>query len=88
MKRQYMPMLVAILLLTQWGVLGHDFHIHDTAEVCDYCLSAHALDHAVTSTDQTPIVSPLFQYQPDQASVNVFENGFYHYAARAPPRFI
>jgi len=88
MKYLYMPILVAILLLVQWGVLGHDFHIHDTAETCDYCVSAHALDHAVTSTEQAVSVSPILQYQPEQAWVSASINSFYHYAARAPPRFI
>jgi len=88
MKRLYMPILVAVLLLTQWGVLGHDFHIHDTAEACDYCLSAQALDHAVTSTERVVLVPHLFQYQPDPAWVSASVNGLYHYAARAPPRFI
>ena len=88
MNRLHITALVLVLLLSQWGSIDHVYHVHDTAEVCDYCLSAQVLDHAVTSIDQIPVVSPFFQYQPGQASLSVFENGFNHYAARAPPQYI
>jgi len=86
MKNLYLSIL-AVLLLTQWGDLSHDYHIHDSAEACDYCLSAQALDHAVAPellsfSDQTVSLNSTELVFP-----SVTKSGFYNYTARAPPRF-
>jgi hypothetical protein len=88
MKHLYIPILVLVLLLTQWGSLDHDYHVHDSGESCDYCLSAHALDHAVTPTLLNIFESSFIQFQSHQLSEVVSKKSFRYYAVRAPPRFI
>lgn len=88
MKRQYILIFAVILLLTQWGSLGHDFHIHDSAESCDYCLSAQALDHAVTPAVQKYFDHSFHYFYTESVFVSANNTGFRHYSARAPPRFI
>ena len=88
MKRLYIPIFVMVLLLTQSGVITHDLHIHNSAENCDVCLSAHAFDSTLTPLILVFIRSPIFHQQAQIASVSVDNNRFYNYSARAPPRFI
>ncbi len=88
MKRLHAPILVVVLLLTQWGVLNHDYHIYDSADNCDFCLSAHALNYAHTPVLQFVFEPTFFRYQPNQTWNSVSKNGIRLYAARAPPRFI
>jgi len=88
MKRLYIPIFVMVLFLSQLGVITHDFHIHNPAENCDVCLSAHAFDSAITPSLQVFIVSPIFYRQVQSNSVSVDSNFLYIYSARAPPRFI
>jgi len=88
MKRLYIPIFVIALLLTQLGVITHDFHIHNSAENCDVCLSAHALDNTLTPSVQVLFKSPFCHQQIQSNSVSVVNNRFYNYSARAPPRFI
>ena len=88
MKRLYIPIFVMVLLLTQLGVITHDSHIHNSAENCDVCLSAHAFDSTLTPSIQVSFRPPVFHQQTQSASVSVVNNRFYNYSARAPPRFI
>lgn len=88
MKRLYLPILLLVLLLTQLGSLAHESHIHDSAENCDYCLSAKVLDHAVTPAIQGVIPSSSFQSLAEPAWMGRSEKGFHYYTARAPPHFI
>ena len=88
MKRLYLPFLVVVLLLTQWGSIGHDYHKHDTAENCDYCISAQALDHVVAPAVQTFFDHSFLQFHTVNVFTAVSNTGFQHYSARAPPRFI
>lgn len=88
MKRLYIPVFVLVLLLTQWGSLAHDYHIHDSGEGCDYCLSAHALDYAISPSGQHFFESSFSQLQPEKVWLRTSKNGFHYYIARAPPRFI
>jgi len=88
MKRLYLISLTLVLLLAQLGSLEHVYHEHNNSEVCDYCLSAQPLDHAVT----TPVQSFLSQNNPQwyDGAVTVFitVSDIQYYAARAPPQFI
>ena len=88
MKILYIPAFVLVLLLTQWGSLAHDYHIHDASEGCEYCLSAHAFDHAVSPAEQTFFEPSFSQFQPVNLCLGAFTTSFHYYAARAPPRFI
>lgn len=88
MKNLYLSILVVVLLLTQWGSLAHDYHVHDSAETCDYCLSAQALDNAVTPELQSFSGHSSFLTHTKKVFVTVTKSGFYNYSARAPPRFI
>jgi len=88
MKRQYIPIFVLLLLLTQLGSLGHDYHIHDSAETCDYCLSAQALDHSVTPELQGFLEHSIYLILTEKVLQKVTTGGFYNYTARAPPHFI
>lgn len=87
MKRLYMMALVFVLLLTQWGSLAHDYHIHDTAETCDYCLSAQALDNGVTAKIKNVFDFSFFKFQSEQGLVIASRKAFYYYSVRAPPLF-
>jgi len=86
MKNLYLSIL-AVLLLTQWGDLSHDYHVHDSAETCDYCLSAQALDHAVTPELLSFSDQAVSLNSTETVFVSVTKSGFYNYTARAPPRF-
>lgn len=88
MKRLYLPVFLVILLLTQLGSLDHDYHIHDSGEVCEYCLSAQGLDHVVTSGVPGVAVLSSLYLQPQKTLVVIFNSVLRRYAARAPPLFI
>jgi len=88
MKRLYLTVLVLVVLLTQWGSLSHDYHIHTEDESCDYCLSAQTFDHAVTPSTLKAHLPKFFQFKAKHTRLIVLNKGFYNYAARAPPRFI
>jgi len=87
MKNLYLPILV-ILLLTQWGSISHDYHEHDSAEACDYCLSAQGFDQAVAPELLSFSDQSIFLSSIGSELVSVTKSGFYNYTARAPPRFI
>ncbi|MCW9047769.1 MAG: hypothetical protein OQK46_06785 [Gammaproteobacteria bacterium] len=88
MKRLYLSFFLVVFLLTQWGSLGHDYHIHDPGESCDYCLSAHALDHAVMPAIENLFGHSFLHFHTESVFVSAINTGFQHYSARAPPRFI
>jgi len=87
MKNLYIPILV-VLLLTQWGSISHDYHVHDSAEACDYCLAAQGLEHAVAPELPGFSGQSVFLNYAQEMLVTVISSDFYNYTARAPPRFI
>ena len=88
MNRLYMPVFVLLILLAQWGSLNHAYHVHESGDVCDYCLSAQALDHVITSTIQFVFASSFQQFQSEQMREDASIQSVRYYAVRAPPRFI
>jgi hypothetical protein len=88
MKRLHYIFLIFFLVLGQWGSLDHAYHDHETSEVCDYCLSAQPLDHAVTTFTQPVISTGDPQWHDESAIELITKYTIHHYAARAPPRFI
>lgn len=88
MNRLYMPIFVLFLLLAQWGSFDHAYHMHDSGDVCDYCLTAQALDHAATPTIQLVFVPSYHLTRAEQAWGYVSINRARYFEARAPPRFI
>jgi len=88
MSRLYITVLALILLLGQWSSIDHAYHQHDSAEACDYCLSAQTLDHAATPATLF-VFAPSFKvFKSDLISELTFKSHFRYFAARAPPRFI
>ncbi len=88
MNRLHITIFAVILLFSQWGSADHVYHLHDSAEVCDYCLSAHALDHAISSVTQYVFTPSFQQFQPELLWMPVSSNDIHYYSVRAPPRFI
>lgn len=88
MKRLHLIFLTLFLLLGQLGSLDHVYHEHESGEVCDYCLGAQSLDHAVTVSHTS--VTPISISQSLHELTHEFFPGktSRYYAARAPPRFI
>lgn len=88
MNRLHITIFALLLLLGQWGSFDHAYHQHDSGEVCDFCLSAQALDHAISAS--TPLVfATSFQiFQPRSHQLHTSDNSFHYFTARAPPRFI
>ncbi len=87
MKRLHFIILTAFLLLSQWGSIEHLYHAHKAGEVCDYCISAQSLDHAVSSTVQTVIVVKQTFIQPELTQAAITKSFTPNYAVRAPPLF-
>lgn len=88
MNRLYLTIFAFILLLGQWGSFDHAYHQHDTGEVCDYCLSAQALDHAIVPAIQFVFTPSFEEFQPDLTKQHTSSSRVRYYAARAPPRFL
>ena len=88
MKLLHLIFLTLVLLFAQGSSLDHIYHDHKNGEVCDYCLSAHPLDHAVTTSIQSFLSIKKLQWQAEPAKVFITESNIRYYAVRAPPRFI
>jgi len=88
MKRLYLAVFFVALLLTQLGSLGHDYHIHDSGDMCEYCLSAQGLDHVAIPAILSVAVTPSSYLQAEISRVIIFNSVLRRYSARAPPRFI
>lgn len=88
MKRLHFIILTVTLLLSQWGSIDHAYHAHKSGEVCDYCIGAQSLDHAVISTVQSIAVVKQTPVQEEQNQTSLTKTFTRYYAARAPPRFI
>ena len=88
MKRLNLIILTVTLLLSQMGMLDHVYSEHDSGEVCDYCLSAPSLDHAITSSVQTDFSNNASQQHNELTQESLSANAIRFYAARAPPRLI
>ena len=88
MKRLNLIILTVTLLLSQLGSLDHAYSAHHSGEVCDYCVSAPSLDHAVTSSVQTDFSNNASQQHNELTQESLSANAIRFYAARAPPRLI
>ncbi len=88
MKRLNLIILTVTLLLSQMGMLDHAYSEHDSREVCDYCVSAPSLDHAITSSVQTDFSNNASQQHNELAQESLSVNTLRFYAARAPPPLI
>ena len=88
MNRLHITIFALILLLSQWGNIDHVYHLHDSAAACDYCLSAHVLDHAIVPTASIVFTPSFHQLRLESAGLTVSRNNFRYYPVRAPPRFI
>ena len=88
MKRLYLSVFFVVLLLSQLGSLGHDYHVHDSGDMCEYCLSAQGLDQVITPAVPAVVVTSSLHLQAEISQVIVFNSVLRRYAARAPPRFI
>lgn len=88
MKKLHLIILTVTLLLSQWGSIDHLYHAHKAGEVCDYCISAQPLEHAVSGTAQSVVVVKEKPVLPEQSQTSSATTYTRYYAARAPPRFI
>jgi len=88
MKRLHLIFLILVLLFSQGSSLDHIYHDHKNGEVCDYCLSAQPLDHAVTTSIQPFLSIKKPQWQAEPAKLFITKSNIRYYAVRAPPRFI
>ena len=88
MNRLHITIFALILLLGQWGSFDHAYHQHDSGEACDYCLSAQALDHAITPAMPFVFAPSFQQFQPEPIWKHISNSSVRYYAVRAPPRFI
>jgi len=88
MKRLNQIILAATLLLSQMGMLDHVYTEHQSGELCDYCISAPSLDHAITSLVQTDFSNNVSQQHNEPTQESLFAKAIRFYAARAPPRLI
>lgn len=88
MKRLCMITLSLVLLLSQWGSLAHAYHVHKPGDVCDYCLSAHPLDHSITATVQTVSLNSSPELHDELLQDLTAASHVSYYTARAPPGFI
>ena len=88
MKRLDFIILTVTLLLSQLGSLDHASSEHQSGEVCDYCVSAPSLDHAITSSVQTDFSNNASQQHNELTQESLPANAIRFYAARAPPCLI
>jgi len=90
MKRLHLIILALFLLLGQLSGFDHFSHDHDheSGEVCDYCLSAQSLDHAVTVSSSLLVADHKPHWQSESVKSFIANNSIRFYAVRAPPRFI
>lgn len=88
MKRFNLIILTLTLLLSQMGILDHVYNEHQSGEVCDYCISAPSLDHAITSSVQTDFSNNISQQHNKLTQQSLNASAIRFYAARAPPRLI
>lgn len=88
MKRLHFIILSAFLLFSQWGSIDHVYHVHTAGEVCDYCISAQPLGHAVSDSAKTIVVVKQTFAQPELTQAPISKSFTPGYAARAPPRYI
>lgn len=88
MKSLNLLVLAITLLLSQLGTLDHVYSEHQSGEVCDYCISAPSLDHAITNSVQTHFSNNASQQHNEQTQETLSASAIRFYAARAPPRLI
>jgi len=88
MKQLHLIFLTLFLLLGQWSSLEHDYHDHESGEICDYCLNAQPLDHAVTNSVELGISNEPTHQQDELAQEFISKSNIRYYSVRAPPRFI
>lgn len=88
MKHLHLIVLTVTLLLSQWGTIDHVYQEHTAGEVCDFCISAKSLDHAVTSSSQSIALIKQMQRPEILAQASTSKSVTRYYAVRAPPRFI
>jgi hypothetical protein len=86
MKRLHYIFLIFFLVLGQWGSLDHDHYDHEASEICDYCLNAQSLDHAVATSTQPVIPTGDTQCSDEPAVELIDKYTIHYYVARAPPR--
>ncbi|MDH5395317.1 MAG: hypothetical protein OEW97_03515 [Gammaproteobacteria bacterium] len=86
MKRLHFIILAVTLLFSQWGSIDHVYHAHKAGDVCDYCITAQSLDHAVSHAVPTLGVVKQTNIQQALPQFSVTKNVTRHYGARAPPR--
>lgn len=85
MRNYLLTLLAVITLLSQWGVVEHAYHDHDSGEVCVVCLTASNHDHAITpSLPALPTMASftIGEQLPQQVAAR---RTVRHYASRAPP---
>ena len=91
-NKSYLSLLLAVILMAVQGlVLIHetDFEAHATGEVCDYCLHAKLLGHALAA-DVADVVSPLFHSTYLQPPIQnaIIATDHSPFQARGPPPFL
>jgi len=88
MKKRILIILTLLVLFGQWANLEHAYHEHSHGEICEYCLSAQPLDHAVVDSANSFTLAK---------GANTLQTGFKestpifnirYYSSRAPPRSI
>ena len=87
MKRLHLIILAITLLLSQMSMLDHAYSEH-AGEVCDYCISAPSLDHALSNTLKTNFSNNATQLLAELAQSSHLISTLRFYTARAPPRLI
>ena len=88
MNRLNFIILTVTLLLSQLGSLEHAYSEHKAGEVCDYCVSAPSLDHAISGSIAFNFSNNPSQQHNELTQTSLSAKTLRFYAARAPPRLI
>lgn len=88
MNRLNFIILAVTLLLSQLGSVEHAYSEHKTGEVCDYCVSAPSLDHAISGSSSFNFSNNTSQQYSELTQTSLATKAIRFYAARAPPRLI
>ena len=84
--RHYLFILLAVItLLSQWVLVEHAYHEHDSGEVCAVCLVASTHDHAITPNLPAPSIAASFTIGEQLPQQGAGRRTVRHYASRAPP---
>lgn len=79
-------LLLLALLAAQWGWLAHEHQAHDSGQVCEVCVSAASLGHALSGS-AAPTFAKAATASPETTALYEHPSLAFHspLLARAPP---